>query len=142
MGFLTDLLKDIPLSANLQEKLRTLEAKYAAVETENAILKDDKRKLEAENKRLKQEIESLTHTDDITEIERKILALFGDPNGDHTAEGIVEELRLHPTKVDYYLEALVNKRYIRQAGVYAVSEPIPYYIEQKGREYLIENNLI
>src|SRR5258706_16444871 len=45
MGILYDMLKGLPLNAVLREKINDIEAKYAALETENAILKDDNRKL-------------------------------------------------------------------------------------------------
>jgi predicted nuclease with TOPRIM domain len=71
MGLITDLLKDIPLSAVLREKMASAEQKYAALDTENAILKDDKRdlqvrvvELERQVANLKQEIETLAHIDD------------------------------------------------------------------------------
>jgi hypothetical protein len=76
MGFLTDLFKEIPLSAVLKEKIATFEGENAALKTEVAILKDDKRKLEAENKRLKNEKESFTHTDDLHESVVKTLVLL------------------------------------------------------------------
>ena len=41
MGLLTDILKEIPQAAVLKEKIADIEAKYAASDTENAILKDD-----------------------------------------------------------------------------------------------------
>ena len=43
MGLLTDILKEIPQAAVLREKIASIEAKYAAADTENAILKDDLR---------------------------------------------------------------------------------------------------
>ena len=57
MSLLGDFLKDIPLSANLQEKVRTPEARYAAHKTENVILKDDLRKANIEIKNLKDELD-------------------------------------------------------------------------------------
>jgi hypothetical protein len=48
MGILYDVLKGLPLNAVLREKINEIEAKYAALETENAILKDDMRKLREE----------------------------------------------------------------------------------------------
>ena len=45
MGLLDDILKGLPLNALLREKINDVEIKYAAIETENAILKDDNNKL-------------------------------------------------------------------------------------------------
>ena len=53
MGLLTDILKEITQAAVLKEKIAEIEAKYAAAGTENAILKDDLRKANAEIVKLK-----------------------------------------------------------------------------------------
>ena len=45
MGLFDDILKGLPVNAVLREKINDVEAKYSAIETENAILKDDNRKL-------------------------------------------------------------------------------------------------
>lgn len=142
MGFLTDLLKDLPLTAVLREKITTFENEIAALKQENASLKDDKRELQAENKRLKDEIKSLTHTVDLDDTEIKILVQLADPHRHHTAEGLRNQLQIHPTKLDYYLEGLEEKGYIRTPSLYVIDEPMNYYIDQKGREFLIKNNLI
>jgi adenylate cyclase len=68
MGWVIDLVKEIPLSTVLREKLSAIEEKYVALDTENAILKDDLRKakanvvqLEAQVSNFKNEIEKLSH---------------------------------------------------------------------------------
>src|SRR6266404_1333907 len=75
MGFVTDLLKEIPLSSVLKEKIAVIEAKYAASDTENAILKDDLRKLKAEITKLRKQVEELTHKDDLDDVERELIKL-------------------------------------------------------------------
>jgi len=52
-----DLLKEIPLSADLRKKVAEIEANYAATESENALLRDDLRKAKAEIETLKNQIE-------------------------------------------------------------------------------------
>src|SRR2546421_12473495 len=101
MGALFDLLKDIPLSAVLKEKIATFESENAALKTEIAILKDDKRKLQAENKRLKHEIEKLTHTYTPSEIEVKILTRIAKRQDCNSAELLAGYLRTDLTRVEY-----------------------------------------
>jgi hypothetical protein len=43
MSLFTDILKGLPENAVLRSKVADAEARYAALETENAILKDDLR---------------------------------------------------------------------------------------------------
>ena len=45
MGLLTEILKDVPLSAVLREKVLTLERENESLKDENASLKDDLREL-------------------------------------------------------------------------------------------------
>jgi DNA-binding MarR family transcriptional regulator len=142
MGFLTDLLKDLPLTSVLREKIATFESENAALQTEVAILKDDKRKLEAENKRLKDEIKSFTHTDDLHETEIKILVHLANLDGSDDEENIVASLKLGQTRTDYFLQSLWDKDYIRRSAVLMSGQEVIYYLEQKGREYLIKNDLI
>jgi len=60
MGFITDILKEVPLSAVLREKLGTAEAEAETLKTENANLRESVKQKDAEIERLKKEIERLT----------------------------------------------------------------------------------
>ena len=59
MGIITDILKDIPLSAVLRERLVDQEKKMSVLETENAILKAENAILKAENKDLKARLQKI-----------------------------------------------------------------------------------
>ncbi|HEX8844316.1 MAG TPA: cell division protein ZapB [Pyrinomonadaceae bacterium] len=143
MGILSDLLKEIPLSTVLKEKITTFEQEIAALKQENATLKDDNRKFQAENKRLKDEIQSLTHTDDLAEEEIKILTYLADSNTPNYRDSIAINLNLNETHLDYFLTILRERDYITWTGspeIEGVS--IKYHLTQKGRVFLIQNNLI
>ena len=73
MGLLTDILKEIPQAVVLKEKIADIEAKYATADTENAILKDDLREARAEIRKLQEQIEELTHEEDLNETEIGLL---------------------------------------------------------------------
>lgn len=60
MSILTDILKEIPLSAVLREKVSTIETENAALKTENAILKDDLRQAKSQITQLNKRVEELT----------------------------------------------------------------------------------
>lgn len=139
MGLLTDILKDIPLAANLQEKIRTLESKYAALETENAILKDDLRDSNLANANLTKEIGKLTDSFDPDETAKKILSLVAQ---DATYKQELElSLKLHPTRIEYYLHQLIERRYIVSKRSMR-TRPTSYHLTQKGREYVLRNDLL
>ncbi|MDT5062145.1 MAG: hypothetical protein QOH63_2604 [Acidobacteriota bacterium] len=140
MGILFDLLKEVPLSAVLKEKITTFEQEIAALKDENATLKDDNRKFQAENKKLKEEIQSLTHTDDFHETEIKILAYLASEDTINFKDSMLIGLKLNQTRLDYFLHLLSEKEYIYYDGTY-ISEG-EYQLTQKGREFLFKNNLI
>ncbi|HEX8139424.1 MAG TPA: hypothetical protein VF544_17825 [Pyrinomonadaceae bacterium] len=141
MGAITDLLKEIPLSAVLREKLTTLEADIAALQTENAILKDDNRQLQAENKRLQDQIKSLTHKDDLDEIAVQALTFLAKREGHLVKDSaLAAALKMKTTQARYYAGQLEEQGYIsaqHHSGILSL-----YTLTQKGRRYAIENNLI
>jgi fructose-specific phosphotransferase system component IIB len=56
MGLFTDILKGLPENAVLRSKVAKAEERYGALETENAILKDDLRDAKAVIAELKQQV--------------------------------------------------------------------------------------
>ncbi len=56
MGAIADLLKEIPLSAVLRERVKLVEQKYELPEGKNSDLKDKVAKLEQENTELRARI--------------------------------------------------------------------------------------
>jgi predicted nuclease with TOPRIM domain len=59
MGFITDILKEVPLSAVLRERLTEAETKMAALQTERDTLKTENQNLRADLKKAHEEIERL-----------------------------------------------------------------------------------
>ncbi len=140
MGALTDLLKEIPLAAVLKEKIAAFEDEKAALKTENAILKDDLRQAKAEITSLKEKIERLTHKVALAEVEEKILTYLAGPQGHTDAESIATALGLHPTRAEYFLRKLSMANYIYSSSDYG--DEFIFFLDHKGNEYLVKNNLI
>jgi len=132
MGIITDILKGLPISALLRDRLQELERKYDALEVENS-------KLKQENQDLKNKLKELTSTSKLSESEVKILLLLSSSNRGLEPEVIASRLGLNITKTKYYLERMWNEYVRSQDYTDGRSE---YYLIQKGREYLIENDLI
>jgi len=57
MGVITDILKEIPLSAVLKERLAEAELKMATLEKDNAILKDENAALKQKNTALNADLQ-------------------------------------------------------------------------------------
>ena len=139
MGLFADILKGLPENAVLRDKIAEAEKRYGALGTENAILKDDLRDAKAEIKKLKKQVEEFTHKDDLNEIEREALKLVAKLETEAHSDVLAIALTLPQTKADYYLHNLEQSGYI---GSVSFGGPPLYYLEQKGRAYLVENNLI
>lgn len=133
MGILIDILKEIPINAVLRDKLQELEKRYEELEFENTQLK-------GENQSLKSKVKELTSTGGLGENETKILILLSLHNQALPDELIAGELGLSLTKTKYYLEKMW-KQYVYSYD-YTNERPSGYYLTQKGREYLVENDLV
>jgi len=133
MGIIIDILKELPLNAVLRDKLQELERKYDALGVENGKLKE-------ENQKLKNKLKELTSTGKLSEPEEKILLLLSSCNRELTPEMIASQLGLNLTKTEYYLERM-HKEYVCSHD-WVDGRPSEYYLIQKGRQYLVENNLI
>jgi len=59
MGVITDILKGIPLSAVLKERLTQLETEMAVLKSENELLKSNNKILESENTELKAKLQKI-----------------------------------------------------------------------------------
>ena len=141
MGLLTDILKDLPLSTNLQEKVRTFEAENAALKTENAILKDDLHQAKGEIQKLEKRIEELTHMPDLGEQEKEILRYLFRSDVDRDSGSIIRSLNFeHPEEARLRLNNLSNLGYIQPPPSRPMPGRIPQYrLTDKGREYVLDN---
>lgn len=61
MGIITEILKGLPMSAVLEDKLKNLEAKYEATESENAKLRASISAFRQDNEELKKQLKQRSH---------------------------------------------------------------------------------
>lgn len=140
MGLFTDILAGLPENAVLRTKISDAESRYAALETENAILKDDLRDAKAKIDQLEKQIEKLTHRD-LAENEVKLLGAIAKPDRDPYAEALAQELQMHPQRVERSLSKLLESNYVERRTD-RLRYPAYYRLTDKGRDYLIDNDLI
>lgn len=133
MGIITDILKGIPVNAVLRSKLEGWERKYEGLEAENTKLREEIREL-------KSKVKELTSSDELCEKEVKILIFLSSINQPLTANLIAAELGLSLTKTEYYLKRMW-RQYVDSYD-YSNKRPSEYCLAQKGREYLVKNDLI
>lgn len=141
MNLFTDILKGLPENAVLRSKIADAEKRYAALETENAILKDDLRDAKAEIAKLKKQIEELTHTDDLDDVDKTILSILSACKYNKPwAEFFADEMNMHIEEIKHRLNKLEKAKYITSMdygeGYWQ------YSFRDKGREYVIRNKLL
>ena len=142
MGWITDLLKEIPQAAILKEKITAIEAKYEATETENAILKDDLREAKAHIQKLEKQIKELTHIEEMSELELKMLQRLANLDHGHAISSVL--LNFFPdltlARIEYHLNRLDQLDCIR--GDVTDHLGTHYGVTQKGQKILLENGLL
>lgn len=123
----------------LREKIADAEAKYAASETENTILKKDLRDAKAEITKHKNQVEEFTHKDsELNDLEIKLLQRLSSPAYPNDAEGLSISLGEKVPRIQHHLERLEAEGYVISVKIYTV----PYDLTPKGREYLVRNDLL
>lgn len=133
MGIITDILKEVPLSAVLRERLTELEKKHEALERENA----DLRRVNAE---LKGQVAKLTGVPILEVIEKNILLLLAEAETLPVSH-IALNLKEKKAKVEFYLQRMEEYGIVCGSHYYTGQES-EYSLGQKGREFLVSNNLI
>jgi chromosome segregation ATPase len=141
VGLLTDIIKEIPHTAVLQEKVAAVEAKYAATETENAILKDDLRQANMLIAELKQQVQELTHVDDLDETEITILKKMAEVGADNFAtDHAYQWFNISKAKLEYHINRLDDAGYA--VHVFGDDDGAHYAPSQNGLELLVKKNLV
>jgi DNA-binding transcriptional ArsR family regulator len=143
MGLLTDILKGLPENAVLRDKVAEAEKRYGALETENAILKDDLYDAKTEITKLKKQVEEFTHKgSELNDLEIKLLQLLSDPICPNNAEWLSSSLGEKLPRVQHHLERLEAEGYVISVKAFIPGMRIPYCLNPKAREYLVRNDLL
>ncbi len=140
MGWIADLLKEIPSAARYKAELEEME-------TQNTELQQKVIFLELELKKLRQEIQrrddiiqkEKSHNDLLDEIKVNILVLlskYDKPNTDQ----IASTLKTHLEIMKFHLTELKHMKMIHD--LLTMGAPTRWMLTHEGRKYLIENKLI
>jgi hypothetical protein len=137
VGWLTELLKDIPLSALLREKLSVAESKVAALENENTDLQVRLRQQEEKTQHLEKLLKG--RSDVLDDSQQKILGLLANGH-EFLSEQIVRQLGLGQQLVEFHLLELKESDLIARRA--ATGMPPRWVIAQEGRRYLNTRGLL
>lgn len=133
MGWIADLLKEIPSAARYKSELE-------AMEKENASLKSEVSKLRQEIQRRDDIVEKeKSHSDRLEEVREKILVALTQ-HEELEAEQISRLLNIGSQLATFHLEELKNSDMVND--YYAVGSPVYWGIIQGGRAYLVRHGLL
>jgi len=144
MGIITDILKDIPLSAVLRERLADQEKKMLALETENLALKNENSDLKALVENLRQEIQQTkdiqkekSHGILLEEIEENILLSIRKAA---TLDQVAQTQQISSDIAKMHLRKLFDHGLAttRQGA----DRKLYWHIKEPGTKYLIEHKRI
>jgi hypothetical protein len=126
----------------LDKEFESLEFKLTRLEAENLKLRAEVNPLKQEVEKLKNKVEKSGVHDSPTldEIEVKILRLLSSLRSGANAVTVAANLKISPTKADYYLERMERAKFIHGAHFYN-DTPTEYSLIQLGREYLVKHDL-
>jgi hypothetical protein len=128
MGWLADILQELPVSAALKAKLEKKEAEYEA-------LKRDHDKLAKENEGLKKQIADQQQSSGLSSEETEIVKVLAQASGDVGAEAIARHFKVHLTRAEHFLNELQAKKII-DAHYYTDGRQ-EYYLTRAGKKMAV-----
>ena len=105
------------------------------------MLEQENIKLNDENRELTKRLQGIAGVETLDEIEENILVLLSSTNQELTVQMIASSLQLNLTRVEYYLEKMYDTELVL-SNDWTDDRPSEYYLAQKGREYLVKNDLL
>jgi len=133
MGVLTDILKEIPLSAVLKERLAAAEDRMGTLEKETATLKNENTHLRLENANLRQQVQKLqpvAHA--LSEDQVRILQLLDKARENIPVVKVAANLSVDVARVEYLIIKLREEEYILHV-------PTGLRLTDKGRKLVHES---
>lgn len=133
MGWISDLLKEIPSAARYKSELE-------AMEKENASLKSEVAKLREEIQQRDDIVgKEDSHGKHLEEVKEKILMLLAQQE-ELEAEQISRQLNIGSQLAIFHLEELKDSEMVKD--YYAMDSPVYWGIIQGGRAYLVRHGLL
>ena len=159
MSWIADILKDIPLSTVLKEKISLLEQehekKITTIEVANSELQAQIKILDAQKTNLETQLQDARRKTEqiqkqlvqnadgfqIDETVKQILVFLAGESEYLPQSYLADRLQMHSTRLEYYIAEMENLGYVHGIHSYMADEST-YRIGQKGREYVVKNGLL
>jgi hypothetical protein len=143
MGWLEDLLKEVPLSAVLKERIQLAEDKFAHAAKENELLRQQISALEKENGELRAKTPQRTGPSLSNDTKQVLIHLFRATELDDRDVGAMShalDVELGLLKY-HHLDRLDEAKLAKVGSGNYVTEQIFWMLTPAGRQYVVENNL-
>lgn len=142
MGWIADLLQEIPSAARYKIELEKLESEHAVLKSENGELRAQLEAANLEIQRLNEQIKekSGSHKSDRSEVETKILVMLSAGH-DPTAEQVSRYIGQSVEAAKYHLNELRKIEFVQWRSD-DDREEIQWSLDQAGRGYLMKRDLL
>lgn len=150
MGWIIDLLKDVPLSAVMKERFIDAEKKVSVLEQQNKYLQTSLDQATKEIERLNEIINVFQKNQTIKkydEITKKILKLFFDTSQELSVNQVAANFSINISTAQYHFDLLSEAKLIIQTTIGDKSSwtgettPDLFKLTPLGRKYVIGNIL-
>lgn len=134
MGWIADLLKEIPSAARYKAELEAMEKKVISLETENVNLRQE---IQRRDNVIQKEKSHGQHLEEVREKLLVALSAGGELQADQLAQtvGIGEQL------ATFHLNEMKEVRLV-SAAMFYTGRPSLWRIAQEGRSYLVTHGLL
>lgn len=142
MGWLQDILKEVPLSAVAQERVKLAEQRYAAANEQVEILKQRVSLLEKENAELRAQIPPTNQTAFGADTTRVLVHLFKADNIDaRDIRAMADTLGMALSVLKYHLDQLEQADCAEMTGGNYVTGATYWALTPAGRRKVVEDGL-
>ena len=133
MGWIADLLQEIPSAARYKSELEAMEKKVISLESENVKLRQEIQRRDDVIQKEK------SHSGRLEEVKEKILVALTQHEELEAAQ-ISRMLNIGSQLATFHLEELKNSDMVND--YYAIGSPVFWGIIQGGRAYLVRHGLL
>lgn len=133
MGWIADLLQEIPSAARYKSELETMEKKVISLEAENVNLRQEIQRRDDVVQKEKSRSNSLSQ-----DVEKILVCINRAEN--ITPSQISRSVAIGKSVVEMHLEDLLESQYI--CASYILNQEPEYSLQQQGRKYLHAHSLL
>ncbi|MET4601084.1 DNA-binding MarR family transcriptional regulator [Bradyrhizobium sp. JR4.1] len=143
MGWLQDLLQEVPLSGVMRERVKLAEERYAAASEQVEILKQRVALLEKENAELRSQAPPQIQSNLKGDTARVLVQLFrADDIDDRDTRVIARALGMELSVLKYHLDRLDQAGLAQVGSANYVSGAVYWLLTPAGRQKVVEENMI